>query len=53
MLTHHPYLLAYIVSKGARGSEFIDDFYSSEKRQSVRRMVNKLRQQLDEQIKKG
>jgi AcrR family transcriptional regulator len=51
ILTRHPYLLSYIVSEGARRPEFMDDVLSSERRQMARRMMSKLRQQIDEQVK--
>lgn len=52
LLTRHPYLLTYIVSEAARRPEFLDDFYSAERRQAARRMVDKLRDQIDEQVRK-
>jgi AcrR family transcriptional regulator len=50
-LTRHPYLLAYVVSEAARRPDLVDDFYSSEKRLAARRMVRKLRAQIDDRVK--
>ena len=50
MLTRHPYLLAYVISEAARHPDLTDDFYSTERRQAARRMVNKVREQIDEQL---
>jgi hypothetical protein len=47
-LARHPYLLAYVISEAARHPEFIDDFYSSERRRAARQMIQKLREQIDE-----
>ena len=52
MLTRHPYVLPYFVSEGARRPEFVNDFYSPERRRAARRMVSKLREQIDEQVRK-
>lgn len=52
MLTRHPYVLPYFVSEGARRPEFVNDFYSPERRRAARRMVSKLREQIDEQARK-
>jgi TetR/AcrR family transcriptional regulator len=51
MLTRHPYLLAYIVSEGARRPEFVDAFYSAERRRAARLTFSKLREQVEDQIK--
>ena len=50
-LTRHPYLLAYVISEAARHPDLVDDFYSGERRQAARRMINKLREQIDEHVK--
>ena len=50
-LTRHPYLLAYVISEAARHPDLVDDLYSAERRQIARRMVNKLREQIDEHVK--
>ncbi|HYI92364.1 MAG TPA: TetR family transcriptional regulator, partial [Bryobacteraceae bacterium] len=47
-LTRHPYLMAYVISEAARHPDLVEDFCSSEKRQAARRMIDKLREQLDE-----
>jgi AcrR family transcriptional regulator len=52
LLTRYPYLLAYIISEGARRPEFIDDFYSAERTKIARRMMSKLGAQINEQVKK-
>ena len=50
-LTRHPYLLAYVISEAARHPDLLDDFYSSERRLAARRMIDKLREQLDDLAK--
>src|SRR5436190_3094015 len=50
-LTRHPYLLAYVISETARHPDLVDDFYSAERRQAARRMVDKLREQIDQHAK--
>jgi AcrR family transcriptional regulator len=52
-LTRHPYLLAYVISEAARHPDLVDDFYSTELRQAARRMINKLREQIGEQLERG
>jgi AcrR family transcriptional regulator len=47
-LTRHPYLLAYVLSEATRHSDLVGDFYSAERRQAARRMIHKLRAQIDE-----
>jgi TetR/AcrR family transcriptional regulator len=49
-LTRHPYLLAYVISEAARHPDLVDDFYSSERRQAARGMIDKLREQIDEHL---
>jgi AcrR family transcriptional regulator len=49
-LTQHPYLLAYVISESARRPDVVEDFYSPERRRAARRMVGKLREQIDEQV---
>jgi AcrR family transcriptional regulator len=51
-LTHHPYLVAYVISETARRPDFIEHFYSPERRRAARRSVAKLRAQIDEQVRK-
>jgi AcrR family transcriptional regulator len=51
MLTRHPYLLAYVITEAARHPDLTDDFFSTERRQAARRMINKLREQIGEQVK--
>ena len=50
-LTRHPYLLAYVLSEAARHPDIVGDFYSAERRQAARRMIGKLRRQLEEQAR--
>jgi TetR/AcrR family transcriptional regulator len=50
-LTRHPYLLAYVISEAARHPDLVDDFYSSERRHAARRMIDKLREQIDDLVK--
>ncbi len=47
-LTRHPYLLPYVISEAARHPDFVEDFYSPERRQAARRMIDKLREQIEE-----
>jgi AcrR family transcriptional regulator len=49
-LTRHPYLLAYVISEAARHPDLIEDFYSSERRQAARRMIDKLREQINDSV---
>ena len=50
-LTRHPYLLAYVISEAARHPDLVGDFFSAERREAARRMIGKLRTQIDEQAK--
>ena len=50
-LTRHPYLLAYVISEAARHPDLVDDFYSPERRQAARRMIDKVQEQIDERVK--
>jgi TetR/AcrR family transcriptional regulator len=49
-LTRHPYLMSYVISEAARRPDLID-FYSADRRQAARRMIDKLRTQIDERVK--
>jgi TetR/AcrR family transcriptional regulator len=49
-LTRHLYLLAYVIREAARHPHLVDDFYSSERRQAARGMIDKLREQIDEHL---
>jgi AcrR family transcriptional regulator len=51
-LTRHPYLLPYVISEAARHPDFVEDFYSPERRQAARRMIDKLRGQIEEHGKR-
>jgi AcrR family transcriptional regulator len=51
ILTQHPYLLAFVVSEAARRPDLVQDFYSSARRQAARRMIGKLREQIEAQVK--
>ena len=50
-LTRHPYLLAYVVNEAARHPDLVGDFFSAERRRAARRMIGKLRAQIEEQAK--
>jgi TetR/AcrR family transcriptional regulator len=50
-LTRHPYLLPYVISEAARHPDFVDNFYSPERRQAARLMIDKLREQIDLLVK--
>jgi AcrR family transcriptional regulator len=50
-LMRHPYLLVYVVSEAARRPDFVKDFYTTERRWAARRMLAKLREQLEERAK--
>jgi TetR/AcrR family transcriptional regulator len=50
-LTRHPYLLPYVISEAARHPDLVDDFCSPARRQAARRMIDKLREQLDDLVK--
>ena len=52
-LSRHPYLLTYVLSEAARRTDFIAEFFSPERRQAARLMIDKLREQLDECAGKG
>lgn len=51
-LTQHPYLLLFALSESARRPEIVHDFYSVERRKVARRMVSKLRKQINERTKR-
>jgi AcrR family transcriptional regulator len=50
-LTRHPYLMAYVISETARHPDLLEEFYSPERRRAARRMIAKLRQQIDDGVK--
>ena len=50
-LTRHPYLLPYVISEAARHPDLVDNFYSPERREAARRMIDKLREQIDDVVK--
>lgn len=52
-MARHPYLAAYVVAEASRHPEFVNDFYSAGRVAAARRMVSKLRSQIDAEIKKG
>ena len=51
-LAKHPYLLAYVISEAARHPDFVDDFYSAERRKAARRAVERVREQINERAKR-
>ena len=50
-LTRHPYLMAYVISEAARHPDLVEDFYSAERRRAARKMIEKLRAQIDDCVK--
>jgi AcrR family transcriptional regulator len=50
-LTRHPYLLAYVISEAVRHPDFVDDFYSPQRREAAHQMLDRLREQIDERAK--
>lgn len=50
-LTRHPYLMAYVISEAARHPELLDGFYTVERRRAARRMIDKLRVQIDDGVR--
>lgn len=50
LLTRHPYLLAFALTESMRRPDVVQDFYSGERRQAARRMVGKLRRQINEHV---
>jgi AcrR family transcriptional regulator len=50
-LTRHPYLMAYVISEAARHPDLVEDFYSAERRRAARRMIDILRQQIDDHVR--
>ena len=50
-LTHHPYLMACVISEAARHPDLVDDFCSPERRRAARKMIEKLRDQIDNGVK--
>jgi AcrR family transcriptional regulator len=50
-LTRHPYLMAYVISEAARHPDLVEGFYSAERRRAARHMIDKLRQQIDDQVR--
>jgi hypothetical protein len=51
-LARHPYLPAYVVSEAARRPDLVDAFYSSGRALAARRMICKLREQIEAQVRK-
>jgi AcrR family transcriptional regulator len=50
-LTRHPYLMAYVISEAARHPDLVEGFYSAERRRAARRMIDILRQQIDDHVR--
>ena len=42
-LAKHPYLLGYVIGEAARHPDFVDDFYSAERRKAARRSLERVR----------
>jgi AcrR family transcriptional regulator len=51
-LTRHPYLLVFALSEAARRPDLVQGFYTPERRRAARRMMSKLREQIDEEVKR-
>jgi len=51
-LAKHPYLLGYVISEAARHPDFVADFYSAERRQAARGMLERLGEQINERAKR-
>jgi AcrR family transcriptional regulator len=51
-LTQHPYLLLFALSESARRPELVHNFYSAERRKVARRMIGKLREQINARTKR-
>ena len=47
-----PYLLGYVISEAARHPDFVGDFYSAERREAARRMLEHVREQINERAKR-
>jgi AcrR family transcriptional regulator len=52
-LTRHPYLLPFAVAESARRPDIVHDFYTVERRKAARRMIGKLREQIDARAKES
>jgi AcrR family transcriptional regulator len=51
-LAKHPYLLGYVIGEAARHPDFVDDFYSAERRKAARRAVERVGEQINERAKR-
>ena len=51
-LAKHPYLLGYVISEAARHPDFVDDFYSAERRKAARQSLERVEQQINERASK-
>jgi AcrR family transcriptional regulator len=51
-LAKHPYLLGYVIGEAARHPDFVDDFYSAERRKAARRSLERVEQQINERAKR-
>jgi len=51
-LTKHPYLLGYVIGEAARHPEFVDEFYSAERRKAARRSLERVEAQINERAKR-
>jgi hypothetical protein len=52
-LAKHPHLLGYVISEAARHPDFVDDFYSAERRKAARRSLERVEQQINERAKQN
>ena len=51
-LAKHPYLLAYVITEAARHPGVVGDLYSPERREAARRMLERVREQINERAKR-
>ena len=51
-LAKHPYLLGYVIGEAARHPDFVDDFYSVERRRAARRSLERVEAQINERAKR-
>ena len=50
-LARHPYLLGYVIGEAARHPDFVNVFYSAERRKAARRSLDRVEQQINERAK--
>jgi AcrR family transcriptional regulator len=52
-LTRHPYLLVFALGESNRRPDIVEEFYTSERRQAARRMIEVLQRQIDQRAEVG